>query len=533
MSEYPPDFATWPLERKNAFFADEYRAILAKENRLSNRQARPLGGNGSLEARRATVLPAPLPLAPPTPAARPYPVAALGAMLGGAADSIASKCQCAPALAAQAVLAVASLAAQRLADVRLPYGQTRPLSLFLVTIAASGDRKSTADNEALIPVRMHESNLKDAYQHDHETWRIAHAAWAAQHRKIENDRKLDRPAREAELSGLGRAPMEPIRPLLTAPEPTVEALAKYWSALPGALGLFSAEGGQMTGGHGFGPDHRLKTAAALSALWDGAGIRRLRAGDGITDLPGRRLALHLMVQPDAATAFLSEPILRDQGLLSRLLIAAPESLAGTRHWQEPENGLDSAMRRYVAVTLDLLERPAPAANQAGNELTPRALDMTDEAKAAWIAFHDRIEAAMAPDGPLEGLRDVASKAAENAARIAGVLTIVEDADDSTIDAEDMAAACELMTWHITEALRLSGSIRQPPALRSAIKLLEWLRSRRAAEISLREIMRTGPNAVRAKAEAEAALSKLEEHGWIVRQGDGRGARWTIVSEASS
>ena len=84
-----------------------------------------------------------------------------------------------------------------------------------------------------------------------------------------------------------------IKPLLTAPEPTVEALAKHWPVLPGALGLFSSEGGQMTGGHGFGPDHRLKTAAALSALWDGAGIRRLRAGDGITDLPGRRLALHL------------------------------------------------------------------------------------------------------------------------------------------------------------------------------------------------------------------------------------------------
>jgi hypothetical protein len=49
----------------------------------------------------------------------------------------------------------------------------------------------------------------------------------------------------------------------------------------------------------------------------------LRAGDSIADLPGKRLALHLMVQPDAAAAFLSEPMLRDQGLLSRVLIAAP------------------------------------------------------------------------------------------------------------------------------------------------------------------------------------------------------------------
>src|ERR1700733_5185402 len=166
-----------------------------------------------------------------------------------------------------------------------------------------------------------------------------------------------------------------IKPLLTAPEPTVEALAKHWPVLPGALGLFNSEGGQMTGGHGFGPDHRLKTAAALSALWDGSGIRRLRAGDGITDLPGRRLALHLMVQPDVAAAFLSEPILRDQGLLSRLLIAAPKSLAGPRTWKEPSEDLDKGLRRYVVAILDLLERPAPAANEAGNELTPRVLDL--------------------------------------------------------------------------------------------------------------------------------------------------------------
>ena len=50
------------------------------------------------------------------------------------------------------------------ADVMLPYGQPRPLSLYLVTVAASGDRKSTADNEALWPVRKHEKALKE--QHD-------------------------------------------------------------------------------------------------------------------------------------------------------------------------------------------------------------------------------------------------------------------------------------------------------------------------------------------------------------------------------
>jgi hypothetical protein len=470
----------------------------------------------------------PLPLAPPTPLARPYPASALGSVLSGGAESISAKCQCSSALAAQAVLAVASLVAQRLGDVRMPYGQTRPLSLFFVTIAASGDRKSTADNEALIPVRMHERNLKKEYEAAHGAWRVSYSAWAAQHRKIENDRSLDRPGREAQLSALGNPPMEPIKPLLTAPEPTVEALAKHWSVLPGALGLFSAEGGQMTGGHGFGPDHRIKTAAALSTLWDGSGIRRLRAGDGITDLSGRRLALHLMVQPDVATAFLSEPILRDQGLLSRMLIAAPESLAGKRVWRGTAKDLDPSMSRYVDVILDLLERPALAANEAGNDLTPRVIELSTEAEAAWVSFYNRIESEMAQDCALECLRDVAGKAAENAARIAAVLTIVDRPDASIIETGAMIGACELMTWYVGEALRLSEVHRQTPRLRNAIRLLEWLKAKRKTEVTRSEIMQFGPACVRQKADADAASAVLEEHGWLVRAGDGKAARWDVV-----
>jgi Protein of unknown function (DUF3987) len=508
--------------------AAEYRAERDAAERLRHTPPKL----SSLATLASTPAPELLPLAPPTPPARPYPLAALGPVLSGAAESIAAKCQCSSALAAQAVLAVASLASQRLADVRLPYGQTRPLSLYFVTIAASGDRKSTADNEALIPVRMYEKNLKREYETAHSAWRVRYAAWDAQRRKIENDKSLDRPGREAELTVLGNAPIEPMKPLLTAPEPTVEALAKHWPLLPGALGLFSPEGGQMTGGHGFGPDHRLKTAATLSTLWDGSGIRRLRAGDGITDLPGRRLALHLMVQPDVATAFLSDPILRDQGLLSRLLVAAPESLSGKRIWREAAKDLDQPMRRYIAVVLGLLEHPALAANEMGNELTPRAIDLNAEAKAAWVAFHDRIEISMAQDGALECLRDVAGKAAENAARIAAVRTVVERPDTSTIESEAMTAGCELAAWYVAEALRLSGVHRQSPRLRNAIKLHEWLKAKRKTEVTRSEVMQFGPAPVRQKAEADAALATLEEHGLIVRASDSKAAKWTVVQGAT-
>ncbi len=189
------------------------------------------------------------------------------------------------------------------------------------------------------------------------------------------------------------------------------------------------------------------------------------------------------------------------------------------------------MRRFFAAILGLLERPAPAANASGNELTPRVLGVSVDAKSAWVAFYDRIETEMARDGVLADLRDVASKAAENAARIAGVLTIVEDPDALAIKSKSMAAGCELMLWYLTEALRLAGQHRQPEALRNAIKLLDWLRSKDKSETSVREIMRFGPSPVRSKIKAEAALAKLEEHGWLEKHGEGRGARWTVITES--
>jgi Protein of unknown function (DUF3987) len=188
--------------------------------------------------------------------------------------------------------------------VRLPYGQTRPLSLFCLTIAESGDRKSSADLEAMAPVRMREKQLREAYEPLAKSYAVAFAAWRGQRQQIERH-KADVEKRRFELEALGPEPEAPIKPVLTIGESTAEGLAKHMPMLPGALGIFSAEGGQFLSGHGFSADAKLRTAANFASLWDGQGLRRLRAGDGLIDLHGRRLVSHLMIQPDAAAAVLN------------------------------------------------------------------------------------------------------------------------------------------------------------------------------------------------------------------------------------
>ena len=52
---------------------------------------------------------------------------------------------------------------------------------------------------------------------------------------------------------------------------------------------------------------------------------------------------------------------------------------------------------------------AIAAFQAGNELTPGAMELSPEARELWIEFHDAVETAMRPDGAFTALRTLRGK----------------------------------------------------------------------------------------------------------------------------
>jgi hypothetical protein len=454
-----------------------------------------------------------LPLFPPLPPADAYPLDALGPILGEAASAIARKVQAPPAIAAQSVLAAASLAAQAHADVRMPYGQRRPLSLYLVSSASSGDRKSTTDNEALWPVTRREDALQELHSHDHQDWAVTFAAWAAERKKIESDRKLGFEDRRAALTMLGPEPQAPIRPVLTSAEPTFEGLIKSWPSMPPAQGVFSAEGGQFTGGHGMAQESRLRTAAGFSVLWDGKPITRVRALDGVSVLKGRRLAMHLMVQPEAAATFMSDPVLRDQGLLSRILVAAPDSIAGTRLFRVATAADADQIRRYHARMLSLLEA-WPLIIDRAQGLQPREIAMSDAAESRWRDFYNWIEERSGSQGDLRPIRDFASKAAEHAARIAGVLAIVADERTSEISAEIMIAAIRLTTWYTNEALRLQQACRTDPGLLRAQALLDWLSGRDDTDIKFSDVLRLGPAPTRTKKEADAAIRALIEHNLV-------------------
>src|SRR5215213_8645462 len=465
---------------------------------------------------------APSPTEPPRPLRRdpgpadPFPLEALGDVLGAAARAIHEKIQAPIAICAQSVLAAATLASQGRADVQLPTGQARPISGYFITVAGSGERKTSADREALSPISRHEQNLREQYDVELPGYLNARDAWEKQRAQIlGNKRQFPDPAsKRAALDELGPAPVGPLHPMLVCPEPTFEGLERLFVVGQPSMGVFSGEGGQFVGGHGMQKEAKLRTAAALSSLWDGDAIRRVRALDGATLLPGRRLSLHLMVQPDVANLLLCDRLLADQGLLSRLLVTAPATAAGTRLWKEASAEADAAIRRYGARLLSIFEEPLPLAPGKLNELKLSALVFDESARRTWTAFCDHVERELGPGGSLEPVRGFANKVPEHAARIAAVLSIIDDPRCQEITSTAIYAGIELAQHYVMEALRLFDAGSARPEILRAEQLLDWLQTWDGELISLPDVYQRGPNAFRDGKSALEAIHLLEDHGCL-------------------
>ena len=338
---------------------------------------------------------------------------------------------------------------------------------------------------------------------------------------------------------MGLEPAAPPSTDRTVTEPTFEGLTRLFATGQPSLGIFSDEGGQFLGGHAMNSDNRQKTLAALNDLWMGNPIRRTRAGDGHSTLFGRRLAVHLMVQPGVARSFMADPMAGDTGFLPRFLICEPPSTIGTRLHAATRRD-DGALNGFGARLRDVLETPQPM-DPDTRELKPRILPLSDAARALLMRFSDAIEMAQAPGGSLASVAAYASKAAEQAGRIAGVLVLWRDLHAPEVTPRDMGDAIMLAQFYLSEAARLAEGSAISAETDRAEALRKWLlEGWQEPEVLVRDVVRLGPNPLRESPKARAGLGVLERHGWItpldpgtVVRGAARAESWRIVRGASN
>lgn len=271
----------------------------------------------------------------------------------------------------------------------------------------------------------------------------------------------------------------------------------------------------MLGGHSMRDERRSSGLAFYLKGWSAESLDSLRGGEGLTVLLGRRISMHILVQPVLLKQLLCDPLAQGQGLLARCLIAEPYSLAGHRPYRQV-NPLENPDVVAYNDRIRRLLQTAPTYWEGGDgyELKPRDLHLSDEARRLWVAFYNQIEAMQANGNELEGARPFASKAAEHAARIAGIMTVIADADTRVIDAKAMDGAIQVTGFYLNEHLRLTGAGRQERQDSDLRELLVWLQ-RSGPVLAKKDVLQKSPRRLgRKAARLRPLLDKLVARGYV-------------------
>ncbi len=441
----------------------------------------------------------------------PYPLDALPEGIRAAVTEVHTYAQTPLAMVAMSSLAALSLAAQGLVDVRRDAMLCGPVSLFILLIGESGERKTTIDKFFTKPLHDFERRKAEELEPEIKAALARHAAWEAKKRgkeeAIKNELKKGREttALENDLEVIAKGePSIPRLPVLIRQDDTVEELAYALSRKYPSAGIVSSEAGLVLGGHAMAKDNVVKGLAQKNVFWDGGTIRFGRRTSESFVVRGARLTIYLQAQAATVRAFTKQSgdLARGVGFWARCLIAWPESTQGRRSYKEPlacSPALDAFSRRISA----LLE--VPLSLDDNGVLEPAVLTLGSDGKSLWIELYNGIEAELLPGGDCETIKDVASKAAENIARLAALFHVFEHGPEGEIDADAVRRAGEIVIWHLGEARRFFNVIDMPQERLDAIALDQWLRKRGGA--TSREILRDGPHGLRDGA-WQKALEKL-------------------------
>ena len=463
---------------------------------------------------------------------QPYPIDALPDGIRAAVEELAKFVQAPIPMIASSSLAALSIAAQAHVDVARSERLHGPTGLFLLTIADSGERKSSVDGhftKAIERYELEQANLAKPKVKDYEA---ELQVWKAKNEGIKDKiRQLAKSGKSTDLQSSvlrdheHEMPEEPKIPRLLYADVSPEKLALELATKWPVGGVFSAEGGMVLGSSGMGKESIMRTLSLYNQLWDGRSLTVDRKSTESFSVKGARLTIALQVQESTLRSFFTHAggLARGTGFLARFLISHPKSTQGSRMFIEapsPCVHLDKFNERIY----EILSRP-PRFDEG--LLSPTLVKLDAQAKAAWIVFHDCVERELTVGGELHDVRDVASKIADNAARIAALLQIFEGNIDAGVGEGAFEGASRIAAWHLHEALRFLGGAAQPQAeeMANAARLDKWLlgycKREGVAQVSNKKVQQFGPSGLRDKTTIESVVRQLNSLGRARIVEDGR------------
>ncbi len=409
-------------------------------------------------------------------------------------------------------LTAVSIAVQGIFDVKKPTGQCAPISLMLLVVADSGERKTSSGNIFLDPVREFQREQDITWEYKFKKWIVEEKIWEAKNKEIfKNIAKAARqrvPSEHWEGQAFVHEKEKPVRPRrfkVLYDDATSEALMwGMFQDIPVA-GLVSTEG-----------DLRNKAFNDLSkqnSLWSGDPITVDRKTAESFELKDARLTVSFMTQPALFERYVraNGDVLRGSGLWARFLVCQPISTQGYRgidnstvSWEHSKE-FAARIKDLLKQSMEILENPGCARQVIG--FSPSAADL-------WVEVFNEIEGEIRRGGRFEGAGDLASKLADNFSRVAALVHVFEGGGHE-ISLEALRFAIDFCAWCSDEFYRVFMPPKECEV--NAKELLDWFKEYRKdgfSSVRKNTILQYGPRRVRTKEKLDAALAELISAGEI-------------------
>ncbi|MCU8045087.1 MULTISPECIES: DUF3987 domain-containing protein [unclassified Shewanella] len=397
-------------------------------------------------------------------------------------------------------------AMQGVFNVEIPTRKIGPVSLMVMTIAQSGERKSTVDNLFMGEIKSIEKEQEAVYQKSLKEYNIQMDIHKEKKAKLKKAITLDNAENEQmtqQLVALSeQEPTKPRAPRVIYVDTTNEALLDgLKNDLPNVF--FGTSEGDL-----IFKSRVMSNAAIFNPMWSGDDMTVNRKTSPSFKLIDIRLSMHIMVQPDTLQNFLnkSNVNVRDNGFLSRMLVCAPPSTCGFRQsygYQYSREGIEEFNCRIR----QLLEQSFRLVDYRHRT----KVVFSSAAEKIWWNIYNDIETKMGPGGMYECAKDHASKLPENIARVAALIHCFEHPGDFEISAESLWLAIELLSYFSRDFMRVFCP--PPKYVLDAYALNDWLKpfiDSGITQIRKNYILQCSPNCIRKKADLQAALDYLKQ-----------------------
>jgi len=456
-----------------------------------------------------------------------FPLSAVPTFLREAIKDVNNFTQAPIPLIVSSAISAMSLACQSLIDVRVNENVVSPVSLFLLVIANSGERKTSVDRKLLLPFYQHDTDILcqvELKEKDHDfslmIWREKQKAILSQLKKAAVKGQCTKVLSQRLKELDDDRPVPPKKNRIIYNNVTPEALQLAMYNHSSNVGLIADEGANVL-------DRQvMKDLSFINSLWDGVSFHVERKMTKSFTIDGGNITLSVMVQKKVFDSYIKRQggKARGSGFFARCLVVhIDESLStqGERfirpHYHDSYS-IDTFHQRIV----DLLDESKV---REGSKIKQHSI-FEPVAQYEWENIYNYIESQIRPDKKYGSMNDFASKLPNNVARLSALFAYFIDGS-TTIKKEYVESARILCEWYMQQALNLFG---YEEGYYESL-LLSWLHrkmhSTETSSLRFNNIRRYGPNILRKGTLLETVISNLEKANVIDIDHGRYGAKWVF------